>query len=108
MLLHFVRDVERQEMIDAMNEALAQNVGAQLDMVRAHMAGFVRRLPKLRVGTQLLLAYRPGHGIELKVDGRSLGVDADEAFGNLVFRAWLGSKPPDADLKAGLLGGRCQ
>lgn len=105
VLLHFVRNVDRQEMIDAMNEALEHNVGAQMAMVRPHMQRFVQRLPHLRVGTQLLLTYRPGHGIELKVDGRSLGVDPDDGFGNLVFRAWLGPKPPDADLKDGLLGG---
>jgi hypothetical protein len=33
-----------------------------------------------------------------------LGVENDDTFANLLFRVWLGAKPPDADLKAGLLG----
>jgi hypothetical protein len=108
VVLRFVRNVDRDEMIQAMNEALEHNVsGEQLTLVRGHMQAFVRRLPALHVGTELVLSYRPGRGIELRVDGKSLGVDRDDAFGNLVFRAWLGPHPPDADLKAGMLGGPC-
>lgn len=108
VLLRFVRDVSRDEMIDAMNEALKDNVGSEYGLVQQHMSRFVKRLPELRNGTHLMLSYRPGHGIELRVNGKSLGVDDDDHFGNLVFRAWLGPKPPDEDLKRGMLGGPCE
>ena len=107
IVLRFVRDVSRDEMIDALREALHNNAGTRYAEAQQHLQRFVAKLPKLQKGTELVLAYRPQHGIELTVNGRSLGVDSDDGFGNLVFRAWLGPKPPDADLKAGLLGGKC-
>lgn len=108
IILRFVRDVDREEMVDTMREALKNNVGDSFAMVDEHMRQFVRRLPQLREGTQLTLAYRPGHGVELRVNRQLLGIDRSDAFGNLVFNAWLGPRPPDADLKLGLLGGPCR
>jgi hypothetical protein len=35
-------------------------------------------------------------------------VERDDHFANLVFRIWLGEHPPDAELKAGLLGATCE
>lgn len=107
IVLQFVRDVDRSEMIEAMNDALEKNAGASYAAARKQMQNFERRLPPLRKGTQLWLAYRPGHGLEVRADGRPRGVENDEVFANMVFRAWLGARPPDAGLKAGLLGGAC-
>lgn len=108
VLLHFVRDVSRDDMVEAIDEALENNVGASFPMVHKHMEAFVGKLPEFKKGTRLSIAYRPGRGVELRVNGKSLGVDPDSAFGNLLFFAWLGTRPPDADLKQGLLGGPCE
>jgi protein TonB len=107
MVLQFVRDVSSQEMIDALNDALRKNVGDEFGPTHQHLSRFVEKLPPLRKGTKLSLAYRPGHGLELTVDGKTLGTETDDHFANLVFRAWLGPQPPDKDLKAGLLGAPC-
>jgi hypothetical protein len=109
IMLHFVRDVSRDDMVKAIDEALKKNVGASFGMVQKHMSAFVSKLPEFRKGTRLSIAYRPNHGVELRVNGKSLGVDTDSTFGNLLFQAWLGKNPPDVDLKQGLLGGvACQ
>ena len=107
MALQFVRDVSSQEMVDALNDALRKNVGDEFGPAHQHLAKFVEKLPQLRKGTKLTLAYRPGHGLELSVNGKQLGTESDDHFANLVFRAWLGPQPPDKDLKAGLLGAPC-
>jgi hypothetical protein len=108
MLLRFVRDLSRDDMVEALHEALRNNVGADYPAVKQRLQRFVTKLPQLSKGTTLSIAYQRGHGVELSVNGKSLGVDTDERFGNLLFRAWLGTKPPDQDLKAGLLGGPCE
>jgi hypothetical protein len=107
IVLHFVRDVSREEMSDALNDALRKNVGDEFAAAHKHLQRFIEKLPPLRKGTQLSLAYRPGHGMELTVDGKALGTETDDHFANLVFRAWLGPRPPDQELKVGLLGGPC-
>ena len=107
MVLQFVRDVSSQEMVDALNDALRKNVGEEFGAAHQHLQRFVEKLPQLRKGTNLTLAYRPGHGLELTVNGKQLGTEPDDHIANLVFRAWLGPQPPDTDLKAGLLGAPC-
>lgn len=106
--LHFVRDVDTQEMVDALNEALEKNAGKEFAAAKSQMLSFEKRLPPLKEGTVITLAYRPGKGLEVSADGKSRGVETDEAFANLVFRAWVGPRPPDAGLKAGLLGAPCK
>lgn len=105
--LHFVRDVSRKEMLDAIREGLDNNAGAQRTAAEKHLQSFERYLPDLKSGTRLTLAYQPQHGLEVRQNGKLLGVEKDDQFANLLFHVWLGPKPPDADLKAGLLGKKC-
>jgi len=107
IVLRFVRDVSREEMGEALTEALRKNLGGELDAANKRLQPFLGKLPPLNKGTELRLAYRPGHGVQLVVNGKTLGTETDDHTANLLFRAWLGPQPPDKDLKAGLLGGPC-
>lgn len=107
IMLKFVRDVSRDDMAKALTDALRNNVGNEFEATHKHLNPFFQKLPPLNKGTQLTLAYRPGHGVQLVVDGKVLGTETDDHFANLVFSAWLGPQPPDKDLKEGLLGGPC-
>lgn len=108
LVLHFVRNVSRSEMLDAIHTGIEDNAGASLAAAKQHMKSFERYLPDLRKGTLLSLAYQPKNGLEVRKNGKLIGVEKDDAFGNLLFRVWLGPKPPDSDLKASLLSGKCQ
>lgn len=104
--LHFVRDVSRDEMLEAIHDGLQDNVSTQeMLAAEAHLKNFQRVLPELRKGTVLHLAYRPKRGLYVYQGKKLLGVENDDEFANLLFRVWLGRHPPDEDLKAGLLGG---
>jgi hypothetical protein len=105
--LHFVRDVSRAEMLEAMQEGVDKNAGAQLAAAKQHMRSFERYLPDLHKGTVLRLAYTPGRGLEVRANGQLLGTEQNDEFANLVFRIWLGEHPPDSKLKAQLLGAPC-
>jgi hypothetical protein len=106
--LHFVREVSRNEMLDAMHAGLEKNAGPDLQAALKHMESFARYLPELHKGMRLRLAFHVGQGLEVRADGKLLGVERDDRFANLVFRIWLGEHPPDDDLKAGLLGAPCE
>jgi hypothetical protein len=106
--LHFVRDVSRSEMLDAMQKGLEKNAGpSSLPAARKHMQNFEKFLPDLRKGTVLSLAFGVGHGLEVRANAKLLGVESNDDFANLVFAIWLGEHPPDTKLKAGLLGAKC-
>lgn len=106
--LHFVRDVDTKEMIDALNEALEKNASAaEFASARKRMVEVEKLLPPLKDGTQLTLAYKPEQGLQVASGGKVLGAVKDDTLANLVFRAWLGPRPPDKKLKAGLLGAPC-
>ena len=105
--LHFVRDVSRTEMLEAMQEGVDKNAGPQLAAAKQHMQSFERYLPDLHKGTLLRLAYTPGRGLEVRANGKLLGTEQNDDFANLVFRIWLGEHPPDNKLKAQLLGASC-
>ena len=105
--LHFVRDVSREDMGAALTEALRKNLGGEFEAANKRLQPFLGKLPPLNKGTVLRLAYRPGHGVQLVANGKTLGTERDDHTANLLFKAWLGPQPPDQDLKAGLLGGPC-
>lgn len=107
IVLYFVRDVSRDEMLDAIREGIDKNAGPNQGEAKKHMRSFERYLPELRAGTRLSLSYAPRRGLEVRHDGKLLGVEKDAEFAELLFRVWLGPKPPDADLKSGLLGAKC-
>ena len=108
LALHFVRDVSRKEMMDAIREGIDNNAGSKKGAAESHMQSFERLLPELRAGTRLILAYDPSRGLEVREGDKLLGVEKDLDFAQLLFRVWLGAKPPDSKLKAGLLGAKCE
>lgn len=107
MVLRFVRDVSREDMGKALIEALEKNLGAEFKAANKRLQPFLSKLPPLNKGTELKLVYSPGHGVQLIANDKTLGTETDDHTANLLFKAWLGPKPPDEDLKAGLLGGPC-
>jgi hypothetical protein len=106
--LHFVRNVSRKEMLDAIREGVENNAGAKQAAAEKHMQSLEHYLPDLKAGTLLSLAYQPQTGLEVRQDGKLLGSEKSDEFATLLFRVWLGPKPPDAELKAGLLGAPCE
>jgi hypothetical protein len=107
MTMRFVRNVSRSDMLSAIRDGLKDNVGAQLSKTTSHVQSMARYLPDLHEGTLLTLSYLPKHGLRILADNRLIGVENDDIFANLLFQVWLGPKPPDGDLKQGLLGKPC-
>jgi hypothetical protein len=105
--MRFVRNVSRGDMLSTLRDSLKDNAGAALGDNAAHMQNLERILPNLRDGMVLTLAYRPKYGLHVFADNRLIGVERDDTFANLLFQVWLGPKPPDGDLKQGLLGKPC-
>ncbi|MEM7609665.1 MAG: chalcone isomerase family protein [Myxococcota bacterium] len=102
IVLHFVRDVTREDMEEALRDSFG-NAG-----VANQIGRFARMLPEeINEGTVLTFTHRPGAGLETRVGRRRSGQINGDAFATAFFRIFVGPNPPNRGLKRGLLGGAC-
>jgi hypothetical protein len=102
--LVFKRDVDRDEMIDALNSAFNKNAGAKKDALKGHMKTFSSWLAALPEGSSMTMTHIPGKGLTLAINGKDKGTIANDDFAHVIFAGWLGSKAGDGGLKRQLLG----
>lgn len=102
IVLHFVRDVTREDMAEALQDSFG-SAGVSSSIPR-----FANMLPEeINEGTVLVFTHRPGTGLEVRVGRRARGTISGDAFATAFFRIFVGPNPPNRGLKRGLLGGRC-
>lgn len=101
LVLFFVRDVDREDMVNAWIEGFEKNDGKglkkQLDQLNSMMSG-------INEGQRLTLTYIPGTGTRVGVDGKTRGTIKGEQFARVMFSIFVGPQPPNEGLKQGLLG----
>jgi hypothetical protein len=108
LVLHFVRNVDRDDLNKAWDEGFEHNAKSQLAALKERIETFKGMMPDMKTGQQLRLVYQPGAGVGVDVNGTARGTIAGDDFAHALLSIWLGSHPPNADLKAGLLGGNCE
>lgn len=104
-----LRDLGAQQFVDALNEGLRKNHGeAELAKLKPQIDEFAQNMLSIKEakkGDVILIDYQPESGTRLTVAGQPRGKDiAGEDLYRALLRVWLGDKPADDDLKAGLLG----
>jgi hypothetical protein len=52
----------------------------------------------------MVFTYIPDKGITMAINDKDKLTIANPAFAPVLFSVWLGPKPPNADLKKGILG----
>jgi hypothetical protein len=108
LILHFVRNVDHADLDKAWDEGFEHNAKSQLAALKERIETFKGMMPDMKTGQQLRLVYQPGAGVGVDVNGTARGTIAGDDFAHALLSIWLGSHPPNADLKAGLLGGNCE
>lgn len=104
LVLQFVRDVTRDQIIEAWKEGFEKNAGKDLPRLQSRIATLNGAMVKFRSGEALTFSYVPGSGIEVQVKGTVAVTLPGDDFARALFSIWLGQEPPNAELKAGLLG----
>lgn len=104
-----LRDLGAQQFVDALNEGLRKNHReAELAKLKPQIDEFSENMLSIKEakkGDIILIDYLPESGTRLTVAGQARGKDiAGEDLFRALLRVWLGDKPADDDLKAGLLG----
>lgn len=107
--LHMLRDLSAEQLGGALNDGLAANLSeaeraqfkAQIDELKATMEA----VGAAREKSVVTLDYLPDAGIRIAIDGAVRGKPmAGEDFYRALLKIWLGDKPVDRSLKAGMLG----
>jgi Chalcone isomerase-like len=104
LVMHFVRDVSKSQMNDAFNEGFEKNSPDAAKSMKTDIDRLLGAVTDIKEGQEMVFTYVPGTGITMSINGQDKVTIAGPAFAPVVFSLWLGPKPPNADLKKGLLG----
>jgi hypothetical protein len=102
--LVFKRDVDRGQMVEALNEAFDKNAGDKKAELKEHMKTFSSYLAALPEGSSMTLTHVPGKGLTVHINGKEKGTVPSDDLARVIFAGWLGGKAGDGDLKRQLLG----
>lgn len=103
--MELVRDVDKGRLTNGFREGLVKNGGAKVAPHQADVDKFLAMFGDQKKGAQIVLADAAAGGLTVTIDGKERGTIGNREFADLVFAIWLGPKPPNEDLKKGLLGG---
>jgi chalcone isomerase-like protein len=104
IVMKFVHGASKSQMSDAFDESFKNNTPEAERTMKADIDRLLNALEPVKVGDQMVFTYVPGTGTTLATNGKEKLTIAGQAFGPVLFSVWLGPKPPNADLKKGMLG----
>ena len=104
IVMQFLHSASKSQMADAFNESFANNSPDAAKAVKPDIDRLTAALEPVKPGDQMIFTYTPGKGITFALNGSDKLTIANPAFAPVLFSSWLGPKPPNADLKKGLLG----
>jgi len=104
IVMHFVRGASKDQMANAFEESFRNNAPAASKSVKADIDRLLAALEPVKEGDQMVFTYVPGTGTTLAINDQEKLIIAAPEFAPVLFSVWLGPKPPNADLKKGMLG----
>jgi len=104
IVMKFVHTASKNQMSDAFEESFKNNDPEAAKTLKADIDRLLGALDAVKVGDQMVFTYVPGTGTTLAINGSDKLTIPGQPFGQLMMSVWLGPKPPNADLKKGLLG----
>ena len=104
IVMKFVHGASKSQMTDAFDESFKDNTPDAVKTMKPDIDRLLGALDAVNTGDTMVFTYVPGTGSSLSINGKEKVSIAGPAFGQVLFSVWLGPKPPNADLKKGMLG----
>ena len=104
IVMQFLHGASKNQMSDAFNESFNDNSPEAVKTMKADIDRLLNALEPVKVGDQMVFTYVPGTGTTFAMNGKEKLTIAGPDFGPVLFSVWLGPKPPNGDLKKGMLG----
>ena len=108
LVLHFVRDVDSDDLHDALVEGFENATDGNVEAMRPQIDAINALVPDLKVGDRLTFNHEAGRGISVNFNDSSNSIVDGTDLSATLLTIWLGEDPPNEDLKTGLLGGECE
>jgi hypothetical protein len=108
LVLRFVRDVGASDISNAFQEGFEKAAGDKLGVLGPRIEALKSRMADFKTGQSLSFTRDPAAGVTVDVNGTAGPPIEGADFATALLAIWLGSKPPNEDLKTGLLGGACE
>jgi hypothetical protein len=105
IVMHFLHGASKSQIANAFDDSFNENAPDARKMVKDEINQFLGVLEPLKEGEEMVFTYVPGTGTTCTINGKEKLTIAGKAFGPVLFSVWLGPKPPNADLKKGILSG---
>ena len=106
LIMQFVEDVNESSMKSGMQRSLRLNASELTDSLKEPMERFQAAMGGIKKGQTVVFDYLPERGTIVTIDGETATEIEGETFASAWISMWLG-KPPNEELKTGLLGGDC-
>jgi hypothetical protein len=104
--MHMLRDLERGKIIEAVQEGFQKNSGPNLPKLKDRLDRFIKAIPDLKAGQQIVITYYPERGTVIKAGtGEEITIEGKD-FADALFSVWLGKHPVDDELKTEMLRNR--
>lgn len=105
--LNLLRTLSADQLVDALNEGLAENnTAAELGAVKSQvdqLATIMKSFKEVKERDVVTLDFVDGT-TRIALNGEAKGSISGEPFNQALTKVWLGDKPVQADLKKSLLG----
>ncbi|MGN6182616.1 MAG: chalcone isomerase family protein [Thermoanaerobaculia bacterium] len=104
-VMHFVFDVGKDKIAEAWEEGLEDNTPNASAEVKNNFKTLASWMEEVKDGQEIVLAYVPGTGTTVTVNGKVKGTLAGKATSDAILNTWIGAKPgPGGDFKKAVLG----
>ncbi len=102
----FLRSVEKDKLVGAFKEGFEKNSPDKAAAFAAHLDKISAAITDAKEGSVMTVAYSPGKGTQISMQGGGSVTIEGKDFGDAMFRNWLGGKPADGGLKTEMLAGK--
>ncbi len=102
--LRFVRHVGKADLVKAWNEGFSNNSPGTAGKLVGKLSQLTGAMTDIAKGESMTFLYVPGKGTTVAIRGKDVTTIEGPDFARAMFACWLGPKPPNAELKEGLLG----
>ena len=106
--LRFVFHATAGQMRSAWQEGFEKSAPGELPQLQSRIAQLQSWMTGVGSGQRMTFVRMEGVGIEYSLDGAPRGTIAGDDFASAFLAIWLGSSPPNPQLRTGLLGGACE
>ncbi|MGE4294051.1 MAG: chalcone isomerase family protein [Desulfovibrio sp.] len=105
MVMHFVRDVGRDDLNKGWLKGLKKNSPQANDALHADFDAFCGMMRDIQDGEEMSFSYVPTKGTDITVGGENRGVILGKDFADALWRCWIGPNPdPGKSFRKELLG----